>query len=255
VAPAFPATGRTTRGGRVFVGEAHVGDLVALLDAAGLKPVRVPRGAPLAGGRTLVCDAETDADLAAIAAGAARLGRPLVWVGSAGLARQLPGALGLVPTTVAPARKRRPPGPVLILVGSRSPVAREQAGRVDAVTIALGPGADDTLEAALAAGDDVVLITPVDHVDLARAPAFAAALGRRAAAHAARLGGLIATGGDIARAALTALGASGLHLVGEIEPGVPRSLADTDPPLPVVTKAGAFGAPTTLERARRELRS
>jgi 4-hydroxythreonine-4-phosphate dehydrogenase len=43
--------------------------------------------------------------------------------------------------------------------------------------------------------------------------------------------------------------------VGEVEPGVPLGVADTPRPLPIVTKAGAFGGPATLVRCRSALRA
>jgi len=58
----------------------------------------------------------------------------------------------------------------------------------------------------------------------------------------------------IARAALAAMGAGGLHLLGEVEPGVPIGVTDTARPLRVVTKAGAFGTKETLQRCRVALR-
>jgi 4-hydroxythreonine-4-phosphate dehydrogenase len=108
---------------------------------------------------------------------------------------------------------------------------------------------------ALAAGQDVVLITQLgSSIDLEIGPALAEALGRFATAAADRIGGLIATGGDIARAVLGSLGAGGLHLLGEVEPGVPIGLADAGRLIPVVTKAGAFGKPETLQRCRAALK-
>jgi len=69
------------------------------------------------------------------------------------------------------------------------------------------------------------------------------------------LGGLIATGGETARAILCALGATGLVLQGEIEAGVPLSIARGMRAISVVTKAGAFGSPTTLTRSLQTLRA
>jgi D-threonate/D-erythronate kinase len=115
-APAFPAGGRTTRGGRVFVHgvplehtafwdrarpAAHA-DLVTLLEAAGLHARLVPlatlRGDPLrlraaldpgkGSARIFVCDAEEGADLDRIAA-AALDDVPTLFAGSAGLAHSL----------------------------------------------------------------------------------------------------------------------------------------------------------------------
>src|SRR5205823_11376128 len=111
------------------------------------------------------------------------------------------------------------------------------------------------LRRALAAGQDAVLVTQLgSNVDLEIGPALADALGKFATASAEQIGGLIATGGDIARAVLGSLGAGGLHLLGEVEPGVPIGLADARRPVPLVTKAGAFGTPPTLQRCRAALK-
>lgn len=71
----------------------------------------------------------------------------------------------------------------------------------------------------------------------------------------AAIGALVATGGETARAALEQQGASGLRLIGAVAPGVPLSIIDGPWPLPCITKAGAFGEPDILSRARRVLRS
>ena len=69
------------------------------------------------------------------------------------------------------------------------------------------------------------------------------------------LGGLVATGGETARAVLDALGIHRLRLLGEVEAGLPFSVADHwVRPLPVITKAGAFGSPQALVRCRDFLR-
>jgi 4-hydroxythreonine-4-phosphate dehydrogenase len=91
-------------------------------------------------------------------------------------------------------------------------------------------------------------------IDPGAARALAAALGRFAAPLAARASGLLATGGDTARALLLALGATGMHLCGEVEPGVPLGFLDAPRRLPLVTKAGAFGNASTLSRCRAALR-
>jgi uncharacterized protein YgbK (DUF1537 family) len=161
---------------------------------------------------------------------------------------------------------------VLALVGSRSSIAREQAqaltGSPDIESFTLDPDllargeegagwhrARAAIERALSSGRDVLLVIELgENVDLRRGPLLAAGLGRLAAAHAGMIGGLIATGGDIARAALGAMGAGGLHLLGEVEPGVPIGLTDTARPLRVVTKAGAFGTKATLQRCRMALK-
>jgi uncharacterized protein YgbK (DUF1537 family) len=250
VAPAFPSMGRTVRGGRVFV------------HGVPLEKTEHWQGGPslpqmLAGLKTAtIFDAENEAALAFIARiGVESISGAAVWAGSAGLARHLPQALGLPRRKPASMPVGR--GPVLVLVGSRSAVAREQA-QVLAATPGVASFSLDpvTLEAdgvqqALNAGSDVVLQLPQGAVDLQRAPLIAAAFGK-IALRAPGLGGLIATGGEIARSALVAMGARGLHLLGELEPGVPFGVAGA---LRVITKAGAFGTPETLRNALLALKA
>ena len=71
-----------------------------------------------------------------------------------------------------------------------------------------------------------------------------------------RLGGLVLCGGDVAVAACRALGADGIILVGEVQPGVPwgRLVGGERHDLPVVTKAGGFGRPEVFRAALRFLR-
>ena len=63
-----------------------------------------------------------------------------------------------------------------------------------------------------------------------------------------RPGSLYLSGGDTARSVMAATGAVGIRLHGEIAPGTPRGLiiGGTLQGIPVVTKAGAFGADDTL---------
>jgi uncharacterized protein YgbK (DUF1537 family) len=65
------------------------------------------------------------------------------------------------------------------------------------------------------------------------------------------VGGLVLTGGETAIQVCQALGASGLRLLAEVEPGVPVSQLVGGPHagLLVCTKAGAFGDERTLWRA------
>lgn len=300
LAPAFPGTARTTVGGRVLVkgvplAETEVwrdarmavpAEPVEQLRAAGLRADVVPlaevRAGPdalagalerraAAGTDAVVCDAETEEDLAALARAGARLARPVVWTGSAGLARHLPAALRLAPSAAGAARPRPPAaGAVVVVVGSRSSVAREQARVLAAepgvTRVVLEPrvllAGEGTpgwpageLGRALAGGDDVLAVVGEEPVGTERGPELAAAAARLVAPHAARLRGIVATGGDVARALLAALGATGVHLAGEVEPGVPLGVADSAPALGVVTKAGAFGTPATLSRCRAALRA
>jgi uncharacterized protein YgbK (DUF1537 family) len=69
-----------------------------------------------------------------------------------------------------------------------------------------------------------------------------------------RLGGLILTGGETARAVLTTAGVQAIRVRGEVEPGVPMGTTLGAISLPIVTKAGAFGDDHTLIRALAALR-
>jgi len=291
-APAFPGTGRTMQGGQVLVGGVPLGEtevwkgsgmsgspeLAAMLRGAGLPTALVSletvRGPALvaalsnSSGDAVICDAVAEEDLAAIARGGAKLDASVIWVGSGGLARHLPRALGLAPDGSAGARRSSSATPVLTLVGSRSRVSHDQAATLcreaGVVCLELDP---DTLlasrnsceaeaRAVLRKGEDLVLVVSVrEPVDLSRDKAIASAFGSLAAALAPDAGGMFATGGDIARATLQSMGATGIQLLGEVEPGVPVGLTATARPLPFVTKAGAFGTPNTMAHARAWLRN
>ncbi len=250
-APAFPGTGRTTRDGRVLVsgvpleqsevwqksGMTGPADPVPMLGQAGLEaePVRLAtvRGGHddlrltlsdmiLRGVKVAVCDAEQEDDLRRIAYAGAKLRWPTICLGADDEVATFELDTGL------------------LLGGAENAEWVRTAADV---------------RRTLAAGQDVVLVTSLGStVDLEIGPALAEALGRFATESAEQIGGLIATGGDIARAVLGSLGAGGLHLFGEVEPGVPMGLADARRPLPVVTKAGAFGTPQTLQRCRVALK-
>ncbi len=71
----------------------------------------------------------------------------------------------------------------------------------------------------------------------------------------AHLSGLIATGGETARAMLSAAGVASLQLLSEIEPGVAVARPHGREHLTIVTKAGAFGSAHALYGAYLHLRS
>ena len=111
------------------------------------------------------------------------------------------------------------------------------------------------LDAALASGRDIALaIGPEAAVDLREGSRLAAALASLVVPRLPKLGGLVMTGGETARAILVAAGIQGLRLRGEIEPGVPLGTGIGRFAIPVVTKAGAFGDRHTLLRCRAALR-
>jgi len=206
----------------------------------------------------LVCDAESDEDLRAIAGAIAALPREAVWVGSAGLARHIPAALGIGGLAAPEEDPPRFRGPILVVVGSRSPVAHEQAreaGRIRGVTtILLTP---EELRSgnglALDASNDVVVAIEATEGS-AEDPRLSAALAALMVPHMEKVGALVVTGGETARAVLTLSGITGLHLLKEVEPGVPLAMSAGVRTLPVITKSGSFGGPLSLAHCVQVLR-
>lgn len=160
VAPAFPATGRTTQGGQVFIdgvalqetevwqrsGMSGSGNLQVMLTEAGLRCaligldevrsepqalIRTLEGQLAQGIQVVVCDAVTDEDLSRLAAAACTLETAPILAGSAGFAQQLARNLGhgRLGATERPSLFAGDK-PVLIAVGSRSSVSRTQARRL-----------------------------------------------------------------------------------------------------------------------------
>ncbi len=285
VAPAFPGVGRTTVDGRQLVDGlplARRAFLPALFEEAGIST----RCADLACVRSValestlrecrhrtatavVCDAETDEDLRAIARAGARLGPAIVWVGSGGLARAIAADVGTVRPRV-PRSATSLSGPILIVAGSTSAVARAQADDVAGAgvrrvivpvgVLASGSVTADAdfardIEAHLRSGEDVLVTLGSDDggtgADDSR---LTARLGELLQPCASAVGSLILTGGDTAVGVLQAWGTTALRLVEEIEPGVVLSETIGARAMPVVTKAGSFGDRGTLTRVRKGLR-
>ena len=213
----------------------------------------------------LVCDAETDEDLRLIAHASLALGRKTIWAGSAGLAYHLPHIVGLwnEPASVEPLALA--PGPTLLVMGSMSSVAREQveilraASTVNMLLIAprvliAGPQSPEWSEYALSLvtmlgdGQDVIVtLEASSQLDPSEGRLLSSAFGTMMAPIVDSVGALIASGGETARAILDAWGVTSLRMIKEIEPGLPFSFTEGwRRPLPVLTKAGAFGDSQTL---------
>jgi D-threonate/D-erythronate kinase len=232
VAPAFPAAGRTTVDGWQLLDGIPIASVSQLLLEADVA----------VGTRAWVCDASTDEDLRAVARAGVALERPVVWVGTAGLAAQLPAALGL---TGSASHDLVPARPVLTVVGS---MAADSQAQLSALVAAGRPRVSlDELGAVLSSRTSAVLALdePPGQEDAALVRGLAASL----AGHASLVGGLVATGGETAASVLRAFGVTALELVAEVEPGLPLSVACGAWRGPVVTKAGAFGDAGSLVRA------
>jgi 4-hydroxythreonine-4-phosphate dehydrogenase len=221
------------------------------------------------GVQALVCDVEADIDLDAIVQASIPLTMPRFWVGSAGLASHLAAAARVPAGPAAPVVTR---GAILTVVGSFSSVSRAQAGylsargpveRIDvpAGLLRLGQAHPhwrelcSALEMSLQKDRDPLLTIATEvRADMGEGSQLCRALGLLIAPLAGHIGAAIFTGGETARAILSAMGATGLRLAGEIEPGVPLSVATGIKPIPVITKAGAFGARETLFHCHEILR-
>ncbi|MFE1029431.1 four-carbon acid sugar kinase family protein [Streptomyces sp. NPDC058818] len=299
IAPALPVAGRVVRGGAVLVDGAplrdcaawraeeraaprSVAEAMAPLPTANV-PIEAVRQGPIAlagrfrrlaaRGRHPVCDAETDTDLAVVAAAAALLGPDARLLGSGGLAAALGRRLGPSGSTVdssgptahspAPtARHTVPPAgerPLLVVAGSAEPTVGEQVARL----VAAGARHLPLAPALLAGPAPVVLpelapstvtVLSVDGSDGVRPGAarrIVAGLARAVAALPGRPD-LVLTGGETARRVLDAAGVTTLWPVGEIHHGAVHSR--TADGRSVVTRPGSFGGPDSFLRVAAALR-
>ncbi|HZA67234.1 MAG TPA: four-carbon acid sugar kinase family protein [Geminicoccaceae bacterium] len=261
IAPAFPMQQRITRHGQQHWRAGPDDDwqpvdcdLVAALTRR-RAPIRRASSAAEIGGRgSFLCDAATEADLRAIVSAGSRLVEPVLWIGTAGLARVLAGP----PAEVAPTTL---PAPLLLVVGSHHPVTRAQVERLaahapEAITT-VRPGGADLVAAVedLAAGLDerrraaLVLELPDGTGGDVAGPWFDRVMDlaiRRLPAP----GSLVVTGGATLHRLVRTLSARSLLVVGEPLPGIARSRLEGGrwPGATVVSKSGAFGAPELLVR-------
>jgi D-threonate/D-erythronate kinase len=260
VAPAFPAQGRITRLGRQYWRQAgqqawQPVDVDLLLELRRSLPIVHAKSAKvLAADGFFLCDAETEEQLDEFVAAGRRMTGPMLWCGSAGLARALAG----------PARSQQafmPRAPLLLLIGSDHSVSRAQREAIEAHRPGLVARLRSTERIAIEAGVAVV----ADRIGQGASSVLAVALptGSRGAARAVRSaaialvagkmprpGSLFVTGGATLYGLLQALGAASLLATGELMPGVALSRIQGSRwhDLPVVSKSGGFGAPDLLIR-------
>ncbi len=247
VAPAFPLEHRVTRAGCQLADGARI-DIATGLAAHGVDVRRVPRGTTAAGEGVFLCDAESDADLAAVIA-LGNLAPPVLWCGSAGLARALAGE-------IAPVELRG--GCRLLVVGTRHPGTLRQVEHLRArhggIVFAIRDADDidralDGVAAAVVAHDRAALVFDIG----GDTPAAAAELQMRAFERLPRRLApelLVVTGGETLVRLCDAVGASRLAVKGEWVPGV--GVAEFSDGhwngTTVVGKSGGFGAPGLLTR-------
>jgi uncharacterized protein YgbK (DUF1537 family) len=279
VAPAFPAAGRTTVEGvqlvrgvpvdeteakndpRTPVHEGHVPTLLAAafpsvvsLSAEDLADPDVIRRA-LEDAVCVVADAARDEDLEALVR-AVPDPSEVLWAGSAGLAVALGRVYPGPHTATTPsARTSR----VLVVVGSLSEVSRGQLRSLEehgctAVPVSGWSGAEGEAlgkaREALSGGACAALHSAEDRISSGAGDVVEMLAGVVGALSEENLfDALVLTGGDTAVGVARRLGAVGVRLEGEVEPGIPVGILIGPKPYRVVTKAGAFGEPGTLVRA------
>jgi uncharacterized protein YgbK (DUF1537 family) len=255
IAPAFPAQGRITRDGRQYW-QAPDGSWRPV-DCDLLAELRINHAgsaSAIAGSGFFLCDAASEADLAGIVEAGRRMAAPVLWCGSAGLARVL----------ARPARSHTkfvPKAPLLMLIGSDHSVSRAQHEAIESHRPGLVTRLRSTEHAAL----ETAVATVVEKIGRGTSSALAvipptgspgAARTVRAtaialvAAKMPRPGSLFVTGGATLYGLLQALDAASLLATGELMPGVPhaRIVGGRWDDLPVVSKSGGFGAPDLLIR-------
>jgi uncharacterized protein YgbK (DUF1537 family) len=229
------------------------------------------------GTQALIVDAQTEDDLLTLARITASMDQPLFWIGSGGLAREIAGLPDFSAArfaTLEPDAIEKSQAPILILVGSLSGVCERQCAllkeRGGVSELVVPP---EVLRQGTTHGDWAIWQARIGEQldgwsdlllrigrDEAFDPQEGAQLSNMLAVlvepHFAKVGGLIATGGETARAILTTVGIDSLQLLTEIEAGVAyaRPTVSRQGHRPgIVTKAGAFGTDHALYAAWQHL--
>jgi uncharacterized protein YgbK (DUF1537 family) len=260
IASAFPDQNRITRDGRQLWRPGS-GDSWRPTEAD-LRTVDLPTGRIGVGARDLVgdgvflCDAVSAEDLDGVVEAGRRLPPPVLWIGTAGLARALAG----------PGHPPQPPrGPLLVLVGSHHPVTLGQmdvlAGAHPDAVIRLGlddPPAD-ALQAVAARSENgpaaALVFALADGTGAATAGPLFDRVFEDLPQHVVRPATLLVTGGSTLHRLVRRLGAERLMVEGEWRAGIPISTltgcawAGTR----VVSKSGGFGSSDVLLDLIRDL--
>lgn len=316
VAPAYPLCGRTTQNGKHFLNgkpinqtefatdpqcPVHEADLVTTLSSQSRRKVgRVELGVLRAGNTAVarqlaalkaqqvelvIFDAQLETDLDRIASTVSASGYRVLWVGSTGLARCIPAALGMRAASGSRPKHDSAMDRIMVVVGSASAVTHTQlrcllqerkvvAVEMNPFSIVAGTHTAATeiahcfsrLFDAVDRGNDVALHVSSSRSDVCRAQSLghelgltpvevsasiadALALMARRVVHVCGLRGIVLTGGDTAKAVCSQLGAMGISIWEEVEPGIPLGRLVGDHEILIVTKAGAFGTAQALIRS------
>lgn len=279
IAPAFPAQGRTVKGGVVHVNGVPLAETAFARDALSPPPLvplqqvfaeaRPGLGVAISGAagdfssqsniRIWIADGVTDADLAAtVSAVKSRLGE-LLLAGSAGITKPL--ARACFGAAVPQAAPEKLTGTIVFVVGSRAVQSAEQVESLmqEPGTRVLRAPNGRLSQKEFPAARNLVLKATADATGKeGDARQVAAEMARNAidAARRTHAQALVATGGDTAIAILTATGNPALQVLGDLMPGIPYARIRVDgAPLWLVTKAGGFGGRDTFRQIARRLRA
>ena len=276
VAAAFPAQGRTVRGGVVHVDGRPLAQTDFAKDALSPPPlaplqevfalakpglrVQTVTAAPALHGAAdvWVADSEVDADLTGIVTRFAARANDVLMVGSAGLTRAL--ALVCFDGGPAPASPQRVTGTIVFAVGSRAMRSAEQVESLSTepeTTVLRAP--NGRLQSGkIPSAQNLVLKATADEAGHeGDAERVAADMARHAIeiARSAKAEALVATGGDTAIAILAASDNPALQVLGDLMPGIPYArIRLGGKSLWLVTKAGGFGGRDTFRDVARRLR-
>ena len=276
VAAAFPAQGRTVRGGVVHVDGRPLAQTDFAKDALSPPPlaplqevfalakpglrVQTVTAAPalLGGADVWVADSEVDADLTGIVTRFADRANDVLMVGSAGLTHAL--ALVCFDGGPVPASPQRVTGTIVFAVGSRAMRSAEQVESLstEPETTVLRVPNGRLQSGKIPSAQNLVLKATADEAGHeGDAERVAADMARHAIeiARSAKAEALVATGGDTAIAILAASDNPALQVLGDLMPGIPYArirLGGTS--LWLVTKAGGFGGRDTFRDVARRLR-
>jgi D-threonate/D-erythronate kinase len=276
VAAAFPAQGRTVRGGIVHVDGKPLAQTAFAKDALSPPPLaplqevfaaaksglRVAAVAPSdafnAGADIWIVDGVVDADLTKIVETLASRVNSVIMVGSAGLTRAL--ALVCFDGHPAPTGPQHVTGTIVFAVGSRAARSAEQVDALAAepeTRVLRAPNGRLQFAEIPSARNLVLKATMDDDGHEGDARRVAADMAKHAIeiARSARAQALVATGGDTAIAILAASDNPALQVLGDLMPGIPYARIRLEgASLWLVTKAGGFGGRDTFREVARRLR-
>lgn len=239
----------------------------------------------IAGEELFIFDASDEQDLERLSGIIGSLPGRFLWVGSTGLSRYVPRAIGLAPSSIR-RQASSMTGCVLIVAGSASKTTREQLDacsrmarfteiRIESRAIAEGEGAArqecervrQLLRDAVGDAAVIALTLTASRWEIESTKALAAARGLPAGEIGARLSatlgrltaelleggveirGLVLTGGATAKATISELRVEAIEILEEVEPGIPLCRLSGCHSLLLVTKAGGFGGPQAIVSA------